>query len=75
MRNSHKEIKKKILLPNEDLLICGSTAKECAHALEILSNQLFSITLVIDAFFKERDPFSRSSPLFRDKSLCAVCVW
>lgn len=73
MRNSHRG--KKILLSNEDLLICGSTVKECAHALSIFSNQVVSITLAIDTFLKEKRSFSRSSPLFRDKSLCGVCVW
>lgn len=54
--------KKKILVPNEDLLICGSTLKEYAHTPEILSNQFFSITLVIDGFFKEKRSFFQKQP-------------
>lgn len=66
MTNSHKEIR--FLVPNEDLIVGGSTAKECAYALEI---QVLAITL-LQSFFKEKRSFSESSPLFTDKSFCCV---
>lgn len=56
MTNSHKEIR--FLVPNEDLIIGGSTAKECAYALEI---QVLAIILFI-VFLQRKEILFRKQP-------------